>query len=882
MWIIGYFIGLLLGKYFLVDKMPGTGSGDLPGAAMASAAGTFWYGLKYTVGLVAFLFLVRFFWRFLSAFNRHNRQEGWVPAGGRLPNAFSQLRLPIAMLVLGWTVQWLFLVFTATPLLNCLGEDVAIRGTVVEEPRITREWASYQVSVEEYLQPGKGWREAKGTVMVQVNKPGKPWEYGDAVEFTGKLDRPQAANNPGQFDYRRYLANRGIYLTLKAHPGQKGEGLSRTKGNLIKGTALAVRHKLAKTGPVLFPGQEGQLLNGMVLGAAGDLDSELRETFNATGLSHLLSVSGFHVALVAALPVLLGRSRAWPPRITFGAAIAAVFCYSLVSGLSPPVVRSGVMVTLGLFAILFKQRKHWPTILAVAALLTTFPYPRVVTEPGYQLSFSATWAILALTPVLQKAFNHFPVPVPEPVKSLLAVPLAAQLGTWPLVAFHFNQVSLVSLFANLLLVDLAGLILILGLIVAVTGVFSIGLAGIFQIGLGTLLKLFIWSAGFLAGLPGASFNTVSPPLYTLLAYFGLLWLISDGDRRNQVRRYWRTFLFRRPQLRSVLSRRTPAFIGLVLPAVLFLIWPGRSALQVTFLDVGEGDSIFVRTPGGHTMLVDTGRLQLDDAGDVIYDAGEKVVLPFLRSQGVNSLDLLVLTHPHSDHIGGAGAILDHLKVGKILISPAQGGGILYSRILAKVKAKIIPLEQGSAGQEILLDPEIKLRILGPQGETLRPLREKTPGRFPEPSPVSGPETPLNNQSLVIKLTYGSHSFLFTGDLEQGGMEELLARTAGGQPVTGSLLQSTILKVPHHGSRTGYYPEFYRLVRPKVAVVPVGPNFFGHPHTQVVKYFREEAIPLLRTDQWGAITFRSDGKKLVAQTYGRGDTGLKGGDTPWEE
>lgn len=840
MWIVGYFIGLLLGKYFLADKMVGTGQGDFPGPAMASGAGPFWFGLTYTVGLMSLLFLARFIPRFLNT---------------RIQHAFYKLRLPLLMLVLGWMVQWLFLVFTATPLLNHPGKDVGIRGTIVEEPRTRQEWASYQVSVEEYLLPGKGWQVAKGSVLVQVTKPGKPWEYGDVVEFAGKLDRPKAANNPGQFDYRRYLANRGIYLTLKAHPGQKGEGLSRQDGNLIKGAALAIRNKLAQTGTILFPGKEGQLLNGMVLGANGDLDPELRETFNITGLSHLLSVSGFHVALVAAIPVLLGRSRAWPARATFGVAMGTVLCYSLVSGLSPPVVRSAVMITLGLFAMLFKQKKHWPVILAVAAFLTTFPYPQVVTEPGYQLSFAATWAILALTPLLEKAFNSLPVTIvmPGPVKSLLAVPLAAQLGTWPLVAFHFNQVSLVSILANLLLVDLAGLILILGLIVDITGVFSLSVAGIFQLGLGILLKLFIWLAGFLAGLPGASFNTLSPPLYTLLAYFGGLWLISNGDRRGQVRRFWRTVLFRWPLLRPVFNPGIPGLVGLVVLAVLFWAWPGQNALQVTFLDVGEGDSIFVRTPGGHTMLVDTGRLQLDETGEVIYDAGAKVVLPFLRSQGVNSLDLLVLTHPHNDHIGGAGAILNHLKVGKILISPVRGGDKLYSQVLATAKTKKIPLEQGSGGQEIFLDPEIKLRIMSPWGQD-------------QELKTGGPETLINNQSLVIKLTYGSHSFLFTGDLEQAGMEELLA--------TDSPLQSTVLKIPHHGSRTGYYPEFYRQVRPKVAIVPVGPNFFGHPHTQVVNYFLGESIPLLRTDHWGAITFQSDGEKLVAGTYAQGSAELK--------
>ncbi|MHB1167287.1 MAG: DNA internalization-related competence protein ComEC/Rec2 [Carboxydocellales bacterium] len=844
-WIGSYFIGLLLGKQFLVDPMVGTKQGDFPGPAMASGAGPFWFGLPYTIGILGLILLI---W----LFSRPTKRLTPTTDLGHKP--FSGLKLALIMFGLAWTSQWLFLILSATPLVNHSGEDVLVRGTIVEDPRVGPDWASYQLDVREFFHLGQGWRIAKGTVIIQVNKPGDTWAYGDTVEFAGKLDWPKTANNPGQFDYRRYLARRGIYLMLTAHPGQKGERLAQGSGNPLKKASLAVRKQLAKTGTTLFPGQEGQLLNGMVLGAANELDPELRETFNTTGLSHLLSVSGFHVALIAVFPVLLGKSRGWSPRITFSLAVATVLGYSLVSGLSPPVVRSAVMITLGLFALLFKFRKHWPTILAVAALLTTFPYPQVIIEPGYQLSFTATWAILALTPFLEERLACLPKPVPDWIKSLLAVPIAAQLGTWPLVAYHFNQVSLISCLANLLLVDVAGLILILGLIVAVTGVFSLGVAEIFQLGLGLLLKLFLQSVDYLARLPGAAFNITSPAVALIIVYFGLLWLISDGNRRAGIHKLWRILLFQRPELREVFKRWLPGLVGLVVIAVLFWLWPGTSALQVTFLDVGEGACIFVRTPEGHTMLVDTGRLQLDEEGRISYDSGKKVVLPYLRSQGLNSLDLLVLTHPHSDHVGGAEAILQQLKVGKMLISPAQEESVTYSQVLNTAKIKGIPLEQGWAGQEIRLDPKIKLVILGPIINT-------------EPSEVTGgAETQLNNQSLVIKLTYGSHSFLLTGDVEQAGITQLLAQT--------DQIKSTVLNIPHHGSRTGYLPEFYRQVQPLVAVIPVGPNFFGHPHPEVVKYFRQAAIPLLRTDQWGAITFQSDGRQLKVDSFAQGTTGLK--------
>jgi competence protein ComEC len=877
--------------------MAGTKQGDFPEPAMASGAGPFWFGLPYTVGLIGLLMLI---WLAPILLRKSGqRLEGWTstnefaPTNGLGQKPFSGLKLALIMFGLAWTSQWMFLVLSATPLLNHAGEDVLVRGTIVEDPRVRTNWASYQMAVKEFRRPDQEWRITKGTMIIQVNKPGGSWAYGDTMEIAGKLDWPKTAYNPGQLDYRRYLARRGIYLLLTAHPGQKGERLAQGSGNPLKKASLAVRKQLAKTGTTLFPGQEGQLLNGMVLGATNELDPELRETFNTIGLSHLLSVSGFHVALIAVFPVLLGKSRGWSPGITFSLAVATVSGYSLVSGLSPPVVRSAVMITLGLFALLFKFRKHWPTILAVAALLTTFPYPQVIIEPGYQLSFAATWAILALTPFLEERLACLPKPVPDWVKSLLAVPLAAQLGTWPLVAYHFNHVSVISCLANLLLVDVAGLILILGLMVAVIGVFSLEAAEIFQLGLGLLLKLFLQAADYLARLPGAAFNITSPAVALLIVYFGLLWLISAGNRRAGIHKLWRILLFQRPELREVFKRWLPGLVGLVVIAVLLWLWPGTSALQVSFLDVGEGACIFVRTPEGHTMLVDTGRLQMDEEGLISYDSGKKVVLPYLRSQGLNSLDLLVLTHPHSDHVGGAEAILQQLKVGKMLISPAQVESVSYSQVLNTAKIKGIPLVQGWAGQEIRLDPKIKLVILGPPGqEPAVNIGREYNASTGRGKASGGAETQLNNQSLVIKLTYGSHSFLFTGDVEQAGITRLLAQTdqkssksqsASGnnsKPPKNSLnsivspLRSTVLYIPHHGSKTGYLPEFYRQVQPLVAVIPVGPNFFGHPHPEVVKYFRQAAIPLLRTDQWGAITFQSDGRQLKVDSFAQGATGLK--------
>lgn len=828
-----------------------------------------------------------------------------------------------ALFFAGWTVQWLCLVFQATPLLGFIGEDVTLRGVICAEPQIYSGRASYHISVNAgpradtgdlptetgatstsgtELSTSTGNRldtleqdenpnlvPMSGKVLVQVNSPKQTWRYGDLVEFSGKLDFPKPAQNPGQFNYRRYLANRGIYLVLSPWPGESGRRIARNQGSSIKAAALAIRNRLAYTGTKLFPGQEGQLLNGMVLGASGDLDPELRQTFNTSGLSHILSVSGFHVALVAALPLLLGRYWAWPSKLTFSVVLGTTVFYALICGFNPPVLRSTVMIILGMYALCFKQHKHWPTILSIAAFISTFPHPQVITEPSFQLTFAATWAILAISGPIKTALAGIPhVPTPAWLRTMLAVPLAAQLGTWPLVAYHFNQVSLISILANLLLVDLAGLLLIAGIFALFSGTISAFLGALWQPGLGLMLSIFIRLTQFFASLPGASFNTVSPPLPMIIGYYGVLWLVGNPSRLADLTFRCRTLLFHHPQLEPLLRRAAPALAITALAGLLFTLWPGRAPLQVTFLDVGEGDAIFVKTPSGQNLLIDTGPVRFDKTGAVTYDSGAKVVLPYLRSQGINYLDLLILTHQHTDHTGGAASILENLAVGQILISPQVSEEATFSQILKTAKSKGIPVLQGRAGQILRLgkhpEQDLSLKILSPGPATVQAQAGDT-------------QSLLNNQSLVIKLTYRKHSFLFTGDAEAPVLGALAAgnsRTAQvpqtavpatipvptvpikqSRSLTQAVpLRANILKLPHHGSSTGLCPEFYQQVNPQLVIVPVGPNYFGHPNPQVLTYFRKTGIPLLRTDHWGAITLQSDGQTLVVATYAADATELK--------
>ncbi|HEX3033434.1 MAG TPA: DNA internalization-related competence protein ComEC/Rec2 [Bacillota bacterium] len=849
MWIAYYFLGLIAGKLFLVDVLLGKGESQLP-AGLSSPMVPFWLGLEglfllgvvtvFTVGLV---------------------EKKWPGRRGQgLPLTWAGT----VLFLTGWVMQWLFLQGSTTPLLNHLGKGVMIRGWIAEQPKIREDWASYVVSVRQFKPQGQGqrqgqWQQGRGRIVVQVAGASNVGCCGDLIEVGGLAELPDAATNPGQFDYRRYLSKRGIYLLVKAS-GEQFRIADRGAAYPLARRAIAIRSRLADNLTALFPAEEGQFLTGLVLGETGTMSQELRDTFNQTGLGHLLSVSGYHVALVGAMVVLLGTGLGWSGSLIYASTVGSILVYALICGLSPPVVRSAVMACIGTYGALFNLRRHWPTALGLAACLTTIPNPQVITEPAYQLTFAATWAILAVAPELSRwGARLFPV-MPRWLLGMVAVPLAAQLGTWPLVAFHFNQLSPLSILANLLLVDLAGVILLLGIACALTGMVSLELAAVFQWGLGRLAALFLMSAQGMARIPLGVINVVSPPIWSIVVYYCLLMLLVSNPGRLYLRRLWQLQSFHQSQLR-------PVWLGVcTLGAALWLAvlcgWPTPAGLQVTFLDVGEGDCIFIKTPGGKNILLDTGPVQVDAGGRKLTDAGARVVVPFLRSQGVNFLDLLMLSHPHQDHTGGAEAVLDNLSVAAIIMPTAASGGQgeeKDAKVQTLANQRKIPVLQGSSGLSLAIDHEVKLTLLGPEGK----------GRLAASSPqadTSDPEANLNNHSLVLQLEYGDHCYLFTGDAEQPELDQLMTESLA--------RRVTVLKLPHHGSKNGFSPSFIERTGPVLGVVSVGANYYGHPSINLLRYFRERAIPLLRTDTFGAVHFSDDGITTVVTTFNSMDSGQK--------
>jgi competence protein ComEC len=463
-------------------------------------------------------------------------------------------------------------------------------------------------------------------------------------------------------------------------------------------------------------------------------------------------------------------------------------------------------------AALLGRRHHWSGAVALAAGLILLYQPWAIYDISFQLSFAAVFAIARLG-----RFEAFPtdehdlsgtespwMKARRYVNGLLVASLAAWIGTTPISAYYFQSVSMVAPLANLLVVPLAGFVLVpLGLLYGTLVTFDVDgstLVGLLETGTG----VFLWLVKAFASLPLAGFSVSSPPVWLL----ALLLVVP------------------------FLPVRWPIRIGLWAAAALVaLLLPRPPEFEVAMLDVGQGESLMVRLPD-RTYLVDAGGLEG-------FDVGGRVVAPFLLNRGIRKVDAVILTHTHPDHMGGLESLLGRVPVDEVLWN-GQASAWLQT---IREKHPGLKFRSLSAG-ESLNGPEFKMEVLHPDHDFL--------ARY-------APETRVgqNNDSLVIRLSFGGHNVLFTGDI-RAEAETWLAEKRPGH------LQAEVLKVPHHGGKGTATEAFLGAVSPRVALISAGAgNRYGHPRPEVLKRIQDVDAQIYRTDESGAILIdKREGKLRV--------------------
>jgi len=715
-----------------------------------------------------------------------------------------------------------------------------IAGVVAAEPEARRPGARLHIAVAR-LDTGDGWRPAIGSVLVTLRQMSQAWEVGDEVVGRVALRRPRNFGNPGEFDYEGYLARRGVYVTAFAAT-DAGFARSPRGGPLITGPLARWRRSVADLFDRVLDAQRAAVMKALIVGSVGALPEDLRQAFSRTGVSHVLSISGLHLSLVAAAGYavcrwLLARSR-WlllvlnVPKVAMTLSLIPVGLYASIAGANVATVRSVIMVLVFLMAVTVDRQRDLLVSLAVAAIMVLGSAPGTGRDISFQLSFAAVlgllWGMGRFWPWWLQweddrllRLRGWRGRVARPLATYFAVSLIALAATVPLTAYHFNQVSLMALVANAAVVPLLGSVAVsLGLLAALCEPFASWLAEAWTVLAGPFVTMGIVIVRALAAIPGAAVHVPTPTVLELALLYAAM--------------------FAGVQLRGRARLQTLALLAVLGTGDAVWWYADRyhsGRLRLTFLSVGQGDSAVVELPDGEVMVVDGGGLQSDS-----FDVGERVIAPFLWSRRIVRVDYLVLSHPQWDHYGGFSFIASQFRAREFWtarVASASPRFAALEALLAEHQVKRVELGRGAR------------RLLG-QVETVV---------HSPPSSVDG--VTVNDRSLVLSLSFGDVRVLFSGDIEAAMERDLvMAQRAN--------LKSAVLKVPHHGSRTSSTAPFLTAVSPRVAVASMGlDNQFGFPHRDVVARYAARAIPLARTDRDGAVEIEvaSDGAVGLRTQYG---------------
>ena len=724
-------------------------------------------------------------------------------------------------------------------------QPISFSGTTTYQPERGTAWdACYATGELQLLSDPIQQVSAKFLIRFQKLVP---LRYGRHITLTGILRQPQGKRNPGGFDYQAYLARQDIVGIIDAKGLLRiGEQSGFLPGRWIE----ALRIRTERVIDVIYtdteavePSLHAQLLKGILLGKRSDLPTETLDIFRNSGTFHVLAVSGLHVGLVAMFCYFGFSLLRFPQKVICLLTIVAVLIYASLIGFRPSVFRASLMAILFLFATVIDRDADLFNLLAFAALVLLLLNPLQVWDVGFQLSFVAVAAIVYFVPKMEKPLrrlweNADDSPSQSGVSVLTRfrnatvkwlvlsylVTLAAQIGTTPLIAYHFFRTYPLGLIVGPFAVGLVSLIVAVGMASVCVGFIWLPLAKLLALLNHAIISIFLG----LIGIFGQTWGIVklTPPTFGLFVLY-IAFFLGIAHWRY-VYKHW----------------RIASLIGLSVVAI--WVWDAAchengKLLEVVTFDVGQGDATFVRFPDNQTVLIDGGvqRTYYDDKKQrlVDYDVGERVIEPYLDFRGIQRLDMVVLTHPDMDHGGGLGHILENFEVGRVLgISDVPLDSQTHRQLHAIVKANDIPYSFPYAGK-IELTPTATLNLLHPIDAASTHLMDQD----------------KNDDSLVIKLTYGEVDILFTGDIGKRAEARLIA--------SGQDLRSEILKVPHHGSSTSSSAQFIEAVQPRYAIFSLGQNSqYQFPHSDVVARYQARGCVQLRTDKAAAITLRTDGKR----------------------
>ena len=605
----------------------------------------------------------------------------------------------------------------------------------------------------------------KETVIVSINikyLSASKLEAGDKVVLNGRFKDFRTSTNEGEFNYAEFMSFKDIFISFQA---KSYEITSRDNLNFLKRLSFKIRYSILHSINTNFKGEEADILSKMLIGSPSYIHKDLKARFVDAGVMHLLVVSGFNVAYVIIIFLVLFRVIGFNIRTASLLTIPFIIIYTILTGANPPIVRACIM---SIFIILAYSLKREPGIyqsLSLACLTILFLDYNALFSASFQLSFAATLGIVYFYPIFSKPFERYPKYIRYLI-DLFLVSFAAQLAVFPILALYFNKLCLIGIISNILLVPLAG-------IVTTTGVlFYLGELLFSHISVFTvlinhyLLKTIYFLTGYFASFQYATIRVPAPSMIFIVCYYIFFWAVFKVKKM--------------PKMALVLS------LSVILPISQFYIssYKLRNEFKVTFLDVGYGDCVHIRLPNGKNWLIDCGA-----SFNPYFDVGEKVISPYLWKNGVSRIDKLIITNFSLPRYGNMESILKNFKVDEIITSPGLMSGSDYIKLMVYFRDNRI-YHRKSWANEYINENGVSLKFLSP--------------RYADKSKY--------NNSLVCLLEYNKNSILFTGDITHK-LQKYLAKN-------NLVPKCSILVMPMH-ARIELNDEFLYKANPDYIIASKG-------------------------------------------------------------
>lgn len=559
---------------------------------------------------------------------------------------------------------------------------------------------------------------------------------------------------------------------------------------------------------------QGAVLEALLLGDRGRMDESMSRALQDAGIFHLFAISGAHIAIISFILFFFFRLLRISTRSSYIMLMFILIVYAFLVEGRPSILRATTMTLIFLLGkLIWKETTLFNTIsISAFALLCINPFS--LFNAGFQLTYAATLSIVIFYPKFIKYLPKWPLRISE----IFALSAASQIGVLPIMAKTFNRITFSSLFLNFAALPLVALIMISGYLFLFFSFISPVIANYLVQAVNFLINLLLSISHIFDSFSFLSFRIPTPHTATIAGYFLFLFILLLPWKKKKIRRM--------------------AFAGFLVFLAVLITYPFPSTskyLKVTFIDVGQGDSILVEFPGQKKMLIDGGGFFSGD-----FDIGERVLSPFLWKKGIKTIDYLVLTHPHPDHLNGLISVARNFRVRQFWESLSPVENHFYEELQRNLAPSILKKRMFRTSSHLINGTTID--ILHPKDSRLR-------------LPFSSNE---NELSMVLRLSYGRTSFLLTGDIGLEAEQDILENM--------KLIKSNILKSPHHGSLSSSSEEFLSAVNPSIIIICVGENNrYNFPNPIILQRYKEQGATIYRTDTHGAIEITSDGQKFSIKT-----------------